>query len=574
MKLLLSAICALILSIIYSSCVHTGSDYDEKIDLVPVMLSGDSNWSMMDRDGNVFYEGEFENVPSNAVEGIFSVNENGRYTLYKIGEKEPEIWEGNENLEYVGNMSEGLIPVVFPEKRIQILDKKGVKVCDLNPICGNEIVKCASEFHEGLLAVGVYDNNIKKIKWGFADKTGNIVIMPTYEYVNRFRDGVSVCAKNMEYSKEEKETKYSSLVVINRKGEVLFEIDDDLKPFWNYGSSNEITLGEFRNGHMVLCGERYNYIVDKEGNKTKLSSRIKNIDYFDGKYLIFSTGDDEYGVADVNGEICIKPRYRYILPGIGRKFIARQGDFGFDEEETLNLIDANSDKVVKVDYTYICPLYDWGYITRKDGNYILLGKNLKQKGEEEFDQIRWGTYFKDVSSDYFNPREVVDSIMNNLRVDGFARFILYQKAEVVLEGEEPPFDKKNTFWNNKIYGLNFDLKIDGLFSERPKIWDSEKRVLIWNDESELEKLELLITLPDNHLQKTFEEIVIAMMSYGYQKSSDEHIITRLKQRSQIEYDKTYISELAIYKNKGSISIEITGKTVEESGANVDSTKTN
>lgn len=481
----------MLLSGICSSCSSSGSNGEIEIDLLPVMLSDDGNWSMVDRDGNVVYDGEFKNKPSLALEGTFSVKEGDLYTLYKAGEKEPEALDGCEGVKRCGYMSEGVIPVVFPHERIQLRDKNGKKVCDLGPVDGKEVVRCAAGFKEGLLAFCVFDEGNK---WGFMDKNGKVVIKPAYEFTHGFEDGVALC------SKKKNDSSYKTTLVIDHDGKILFEVEGDLS-----------TLGGFQNGRMPLLGSDVNYLVDKKGKKTKLPSKISYVEDFNGEYVIFRSKDDEYGVADVNGEICIRPKYKSIKFGLGDKFLALKNG----KDETL-VLDVNGEVVDELDYTFVSKIYNFGYEAMEGKRYVLLGEDLKQKGTEDFSAMYDGyMYFNSyVDSDYFNPEDVVTRIMCNLRADGFGKYSFGESAANIFAGQEAGgYVSTPHTLNLVINGFKYTVRCGGFFTENLTTWRDGGYA--WKDESKLDVVRLAVDVPEDAKKETVEQLRNALEAQEY-----------------------------------------------------------
>ena len=51
------------------------------VEMLPVQLAKDGNWSMLKPDGSIMYEGEFKEAPTMAVNGMFTVKEGEGYTV-------------------------------------------------------------------------------------------------------------------------------------------------------------------------------------------------------------------------------------------------------------------------------------------------------------------------------------------------------------------------------------------------------------------------------------------------------------------------------------------------------------
>lgn len=502
--------------VVLLSCSGNSDTFGTEIDLLPVQVTEDGNWSMLNSNGEIIYDGEFKNAPTPAVEGVFAVLEGDLYTLYKTGDKSPKTFEGYEGLKSVGYMSEGVIPVAFPHERIQLVDRSGKKICELRPVDGNEIARCGGGFRDGLLAVSIVDEHGSK--WGFVDKKGNVVIKPQYLCTQGFYDGVAVCAMKEGQMPDE----LSKASVIDKTGQKLFDIDSDMQPF-----------GHFIDGHLILCGANGNYVVDKAGKKTKLPSKIKAIYDFDGRYILFANADSEYGVADIDGEILIRPKYEEISFGLGDKFIAKKS--GKDE---LLVLDSKGEVVDEFDYRLMVPLCNWAYGAKEGKRLLILGDDLKQITTEEFCGVfgRWELP-EIVESDYFPVDELADVVVKNLKIDGFDKYILGQSAAVINKGADPGIVTMKALYS----GFRYYIHCETDFSKHPTMWNDGKYV--WNDEALLDRVKLSITLPDNDVEETFNLIAKKLVEQGYKQEDQESLYS--DSAHELFFSKNGVSETGV-----------------------------
>lgn len=385
-----------VISLIAVGCSKGGSE--EAIVLVPVKVSSNGNWSMLDRNGHILYDDEFKNQPDFAVNGFFSVKEGNLFTLYKVGNSQPEAVAGCDGLISVGYMSEGVIPATFSGGRICLLDRNGKKVCEIGPYDGNEVLECRNRFTEGLLPVCIVDEDNKNL-WGYVNTKGEMIIEPKYHTAYNFHDGLAYVSKEQNPTEA-----YGSLyhgMFIDSTGKEIMEFDNDtsvVPPFY------------FQNGHILLSEDDSHFIVDKKGEKKKLPSKINEVYSFNGKYVIFPSVDGELGAADIDGNIVIRPKYESLQFGIDDIFLAKK--FGLND---YFAIDSHGEVLKELDaYEDIDPIAQFGYFVKNGKKYSLLDKNFKEINDESFSGFKdnWGFthYYNNVISDYFDSSKVAHDI--------------------------------------------------------------------------------------------------------------------------------------------------------------------
>lgn len=360
-----------------SSC--SGDSSDEKwnnIELIPVQLSSGGSWSMVNNDGDIVYEDEFKNLPTVAYNGVFSVREDETYALYTVGSKKPELVKDCDNLKQVGYMSDGLIPVVRDGERISLVDKDGAKKFDLTAIDGKEVEECAPGYADGLLRVTLSDGMVT-----FIDTDGKAAFKNKFSHAFDFSEGLAVVGEGDDNAVIRK--------VINKKGEVQFKIKEEYS----------LSSTGFKGGYLsVRTDDDRCVLLDKKGEVRKFPSKITRIQDYDGKYVIFSSNGD-WGVADMEGETLIRPKYRRIVFDGTGNFMAVN-----DRGDQIVRLDKEGEVLQEVDGTGIEEnAGKFGIIARDHGKYILLDNDGKQKGKEDFKTLSTAlSLFSSIESDYFD----------------------------------------------------------------------------------------------------------------------------------------------------------------------------
>lgn len=485
------------MSLVFPSC--TKND-DDNIDLIPVKLSKNGNWSMMNKKGEIVYQDEFKNAPTLAINGVFSVEEGDFYTLYKMGDKKPEVVKGCDKLKSVGMMEDGLIPVTPENERISVIDSNGKKKFTLNPIKNQEVVACHATFSDGLLAVEIEDG-----KCGYVDKSGKVVISPKYNDVAPFDEGLALVGKTDADTIGAKETFY----VINKKGEEVFKLKEDYEP----------VTSQFVNGRIIVRNEDTYYVFDKKGEKTKLSSKIKAIDDCNEDYIIFRNDEGQFGLMDYKGETIIRAKYQNLLFADGDEFIAqRDGDDG-----EIVLIDKKGEVKKTIDYKEVRYIKSFGYMVKEGSTYTLLDDGLKPKTKEEIYEYNLATAPSFlVETDYFDVVGVAKKLISMIGADGIGKYKFDMSASQIMNGKEPreyTYSSEVQLDDLNVSGFRYDINVQAAFNatlaDYSYDYSSYESRYYWNPASRLAGFMLNLSTQAEWGEKGFNAISSALKDAGY-----------------------------------------------------------
>lgn len=473
----------------------------DDIDLIPVQLSKDGRWSMMNAKGEIVYEDEFKNEPSLAINGLFSVEEGDGYSVYSIGGKTPKLVGELENLKYVGAMQDGLMPVTFPEKRISLVDKNGNIKFELNPVDGVEIIACDPFFQEGMLRFKTAEN-----KYGYINSNGEVVIKPVYDYAFNFSEGLAVVG-------HENDNDTSTRIIIDKKGTKVFELDSE------FGLNSE---SSYHNGYMFAIRDDRWYRIDKKGNETKLPSKIEWIRDFNDSYIIFYSRDDsQYGLASIDGEILIRPKYSTLMFGNNDILLAKKND----DDDFFIQINADGKQIGdEIEYKDLQPIKHFGYIAKDRKTYVLLDNNFNNKSDEEF--YKWGGDLSasgyGIPSDYFDRAEVAAKMVSMIDGDKKGSIALGERPSLIFDDEMPKLYeyRTSTEFDDLIqYGPRYSINVSGSFSEviaRSEYnYDSYEYEYYWNPDSRLTCIDVILNAQAEWGKHGQEELIKALKSAGY-----------------------------------------------------------
>ncbi|MDE6258977.1 MAG: WG repeat-containing protein [Muribaculaceae bacterium] len=403
---------SLLLTFLLPSCVGE-NETSGQIEYISVQLEKDGDWSLMSKDGKIKFENEFKEAPSAVINGVFNVKEGKGYSVYRATGEKPEIINGLENLSYVGELNDGLMPVCFPEKRITIVDKDGKEKFELKPIKGKEIVECTKSFQEGMLLTK--DENSK---FGYYNTSGECIIAHKYDDAYSFSEGMALVFKDSLWS------------IIGKDGNKIFSFKKGLWPaFYPYKYEN---FYHYKDGKMFMRDSdgRY-YLYDQKGESTKLSNKIKEILGFNEKYILYKSESGDYGTMDFNGEVVIRPKFQQLYFGdSGQLFGSRDG-------KDWEILDYSGKKIKALDCESAYYENGFGYLAKDhSGWYLLNNKGELVSKDAEFYQL--ANNFPEaglVLSCYIPSEKIVSAVTDMITPDGVESYTFGQSMVELAQKE-------------------------------------------------------------------------------------------------------------------------------------------
>lgn len=442
----------LVVVLLALSCRAKSSGFLEETEYIPVKLEGSNNWSLMDKEGNLICLNEIKNEPSAVTEGMFFVEEDEVYSLYRVGNK-PDAVTGYQELKEHGYFNHGYCLVTLLGQRISLINKNGEKVTTLGPIDGHEVVEASNYLGEGLIRARL-DNG----SYGYLTLDGKTAIDFDYSDAFDFSEGLAIVQKG------------NQPMVINTEGEVLFEINEDI---W-------ITYGQFINGH--ICGyhkpDNCMVIIDTVGNITKCPDSVGNIDGFVYKYYPFVSKDRKWGLIDPsNANIVIEPQYNWI------QYIG---------DGKLLLCNESICKIVNIDGEEICqfegydkaiiPATGFGLLGVKNDTYLRIDQEGNALDNNKFSSIYPFDPFVGniVHSDYFSYENLANNIASYINDKGVNKYIFGGIPSEILDELSPFIDGNSERISDFVWGRLYDISYQLIFdNDITKITNTNER--IWND---------------------------------------------------------------------------------------------
>lgn len=516
------ACAACLSSMILSSCGGSSSASYDNVDLIPVTTSKTGKWSMVNPKGEIVYDSEFKNQPTAAYNGLFNVKESNGFTVYKVGGKSPEAVSGLENLKDMGYLEDGLIPVTFPSKRIALVNATGEIQFELNPTKGVEITCCAPGFSDGMLWFGTEDE-----KYGFVDKTGKIIIPPTYKDVFSYSEGLAVVTKTNDDNSSDK-----TILIIDKKGKEVFKLKDGY----------ELVNRTFKHGYILAQNDSRFYLFNKKGEEKKLSAKIASVYDYNAKYLIYRNEEGEVGVMDFDDNIIIRPKYNFITFGLGNFFLAKKES---DSKEFVKIDTNGEESSEKIDYAGLAALGKFGYIAQEGKTAVLLNDKFTKKGKEDFFDINMSWDRGTVYSNYFDIVGVAETMVKMIDGNKVGYLTLGTPASQVLQGKSPSdYPGADAIFFNDLNqkGFQYEIEVLGYFNRTATdtyITSLYTFVYKWNPSSYIERLSLELHTQSEWGKKGQDAFQCALESNGF---------------TLIKKGKKNRSYCSLYK-KGSILVE-------------------
>lgn len=453
LKNLLYISSALLIFSAMSSCHPDNDERFEHTGGIPVIIRGDSLWSIYGIDGSFKFENRLQQYPSLVIDRHFSmINSDGTYSLYKLTDK-PELIEGCGRLTSVGFYNEGLIPVSSSGSRIRILDINGNVKFELKPYNGEEIRGCANTFFNGLLRILTPSG-----KYGYVDKEGKYIIKPLYSMARDFSEGLAVVGRIESANKKH----LGEFSVINTNGEIQFTLDRNI--FLQTYRYNDGRLVAIRNGKLGF--------IDKKGEFSKCLDSAIGIGQYDNNFYVFCSRKSLWGVADYKGNIIIKPYYKNIKILPAQTFLVEQKDNRYlvlDRMDNKKIDFKGADQVI-----YFKNL---GFLVHDNKGISLRNTNGVRICDKYFSDVSLEkTVCSFIRSDVFKELDLFKQFITSLTTRGIGIFKLNAPISNYLNGKdisEYIFSKQissdKIFYENEKKSYRFTAFTDCIIAEPDRL---------------------------------------------------------------------------------------------------------
>jgi WG containing repeat len=266
-------------------------------------------WGFMDRTGKIVIKPQFEEV-GDFFDGLARMEKGQQWGF--INEKGLVVIPAQ--FEMVGDFSEGLAPVRVG-RRWGYIDRTGKFVIEPE-------FQGAAEFRDGLGRVEIWDRiqctrgtftkddaplyvftiyNFygdcfpEHSRYGFVDRTGRLVVEPTFFFAEDFSDGLA--AVRVEPSAD------SNFGFIDRMGKLAIQPRFDSVQAFSEGLAAVSIIHAGERGHEAIWG-----FIDKTGEFV-IMPHFKYLRTFSEGLASAGTASDAWGFINKTGEFVIQPRF-------------------------------------------------------------------------------------------------------------------------------------------------------------------------------------------------------------------------------------------------------------------------
>ncbi|MBD5284284.1 MAG: WG repeat-containing protein [Bacteroides sp.] len=482
--------CFLILSVALTSCKNSATE--DLIELLPVQLEEDGNWSFLAPDGTIKYENEFKNWPSAVVNGHFSVEEKDGLTFYKAGDK-PEPVKGCEGLKSVGYLNDGLVPIVREKSRITLVDANGKEAFTLNPIGGKEVVACTPGYSNGLLQI-----QIESGEWGLVDTKGKVVVKPAYTGLYNLKDGRSVVLKD------------SVISIIDKKGETVYKLKKD----WELEAFNEkYFVVKDANDHILF--------VNENGETQKCPAKVKSVSGFNESYYVFYDGEN-YGVMSrKDDDVIVRAKYNSIILGPDNTFIC-------SDDKGTYFINSKGEITKELDpYEFVFWRENFGLFAKEKKTWVLLNdKGEVRKGCEFYDLATNLSKSDKITSEYLNLNQMAQKVVEKLTTDGYANLKFGMHPKNILSEQKNYLHKQwatidNLNYKSNLFGFEVKVHFNGNIASTEYIYFADYSYDYWN-EVDLDIISICVTAYSSLGVEAIKALIGAAEKKGFKLDSSDY----------------------------------------------------
>lgn len=346
-SILLSIICIIVAVPMLSSCEKNNNE----LEFLAVQLSEGENWSIIDKDGKVVAEEEYQTdaTISTVYDGVYWVKTGEKYQLFCVDNpKKPLI---DEEFDDVADFQQSDFTFVSVHNQpIRIINKKGKTVVTLP----KSVKNCYSFSKEG---VALFMD--KNEKWGLMNEKGKTIVKPLYDVGIPINEGVFIAAKKKEDTK---------VLILNTAGKKVGEIN---------GNKYDLVTIQIREGKIIVKDAKSNnpkfHALNEKGEKLFTIKKAQEItsNYKDG-YLVIKNDNGKYGVVDDKGDVIIRPKYTK-LSNYGK------GLFMAQKNDKVGVINAKDETIIDFEYNdALTGMLGDKFIVQDGNEWLVIDKELKE----------------------------------------------------------------------------------------------------------------------------------------------------------------------------------------------------
>jgi len=356
----------LLMTFIFSSC---GSKHkDQVFDLLPVKTKKDATKiSLVDFDGKMIIEDEFDEkskiYPTNDV--ITEITKEGKAKYWKLDEKKVKpLFKDDKTYEGGTPFYEDYAIVRDKEGILSLIDKKGTAVLpNLSKIKEYDVIRV------GVMSDGLIRFKTTEGKWGYTNKSGDVIIKPIYTQCENFSNGKAR--------------------VINEKSEFQIIDKSGVQVFKGQEDSKYLPVSDDQMIFATVGKEKTYYgLTDLKGTKKIKDNKYTNASWQlnAGLIAVKSEDDSKWGVistkdAQVVGDL----RFKFDNAPV----ISKSGRVIASIDKKLKLYNQKGELVTALDdYSVAVPISENRFLALidndKNGRFDLIDEEGKMVGKDSY----------------------------------------------------------------------------------------------------------------------------------------------------------------------------------------------
>lgn len=499
----------LAITALMASCGSSESKKDEqKVDYLAVQIDKDDSWSIIDANGNVVVDREYDkdNVLSSVYDGgIYWVQSNGKFRLFSIDSPKKSLTD--DEYDKVTIFREGRAFASVTGQPILMLDEKGNHLKTLS-----KDVARAFAFFDGMAPYQDQEG-----KWGFLNKSGDIQIPATYSAIHNFGSGVCCVYTDAEMT---------AVTLIDKKGNAINS--------WSKQKYNPRQLPSEGKIGVEVDGDSEHPSVaylDVKGNELfgKFAGYSTPECYYGGYAVLRNFMTEEYTVINDKGEKIIRSGKYKSIDNMGN------ATFGVKKGEKYGVVDAEDNALVDFDYDGICPL-------RLGENYIMISGNyfvvVTPKGEE-IKKAEFRTFNSGGTSgyaEYVDLQAIADTFTQDVSTKGVVccngqedMASIAKSLKLELDSVSPYASSVSTSFHTswctmeRILHFTGNLKNelfheetsnDGWFEYTTQVSDGFE----WNPDAKLERMVVSVNIPKEYNEAFISCVKKSILAKGFTQS--------------------------------------------------------
>lgn len=392
------------------------------IEMMPFKQAKSDAWVLVSPEGTIDGKAT-SSSPTMSINGFYAITgEGGQISLHSTSGK--DLSPSFAGLARAGVMSAGRIPVVYPNRRICLLDENGDSVTTLMPVKDREIDAVAPFFSSDRMIFHLADGSANGL-FGAIDREGKVKVEPIYDRLYPFHGDYALAEQDSVYEvKEQKKTRTKTRTVyslIDRNGKTAVKFPEGMTP---------ISEGVYREV-MAVNNNGTPGFINTKGKFIAVPKNVKKILQSTDHIYAYSDHSGNKGIMTIEGKELFPAKFTDIAIVDNDHFIVKDKKMDHpslvDRDEEVIFTFADSKKVISLAevFPFKSELKFIGQTSRN--TYILYDCRGNRIRNEEFSDFSTRMIINPkttrsgdmVASDYFDLSEAVKKLTGPLTPAGY-----------------------------------------------------------------------------------------------------------------------------------------------------------